>query len=73
MKKLLILVIVASFSLEAKHSCKIKCSKIKSCEEAYEYLKKGHKHLDRDKDGIPCENLCDDEEPNYYKKFDIKK
>ena len=39
-------------------NCKY-CSEIKSCAEAYFLLNKcGCSSLDRDKDGIPCENLC---------------
>lgn len=35
------------------------CSEIKSCAEAYFLLSQcGCSSLDRDKDGIPCENLC---------------
>ncbi|GEM_PF-955614 len=35
------------------------CSEIKSCAEAYFLLNQcGCSSLDRDKDGIPCENLC---------------
>jgi len=36
-----------------------RCSNISSCEEARYLLKHcGLKRLDRDGDGIPCENLC---------------
>lgn len=39
-------------------NCKY-CSEIKSCAEAYFLLNQcGCSSLDRDKDGIPCENLC---------------
>lgn len=39
-------------------SCRY-CSEIKSCAEAYFLLNQcGCSSLDRDKDGIPCENLC---------------
>ena len=39
-------------------SCKY-YSEIKSCAEAYFLLNQcGCSSLDRDKDGIPCENLC---------------
>jgi hypothetical protein len=38
---------------------KKKCSQMTSCKEAYFYLNKcGLKRLDRDKDGIPCESIC---------------
>ncbi|MCI5134535.1 MAG: cold-shock protein [Candidatus Electrothrix sp. AW2] len=36
------------------------CKEIKSCEEAKKELAAGNKRLDRDNDGIPCENLCGD-------------
>lgn len=36
-----------------------KCKYMKSCAEArYQFEKCGNVSLDRDKDGIPCENLC---------------
>jgi endonuclease YncB( thermonuclease family) len=41
--------------------CRIKktCPQMSSCEEAKFYLTVcGHKARDRDKDGIPCENVC---------------
>ncbi|MEM5557276.1 excalibur calcium-binding domain-containing protein [Aliarcobacter cryaerophilus] len=41
--------------------CKQKkyCKEIASCKEAKFYLEVcGHLNLDRDKDGIPCENVC---------------
>jgi len=38
---------------------KTKCSQMTSCAEAYYYLNKcGLTRLDRDKDGIPCESIC---------------
>lgn len=38
---------------------KYKCSQMTSCKEAYFYYEVcGVSKLDRDKDGIPCENLC---------------
>lgn len=38
---------------------KDKCTEMTSCEEAKFYLKNcGVEKLDRDKDGIPCESLC---------------
>ena len=44
----------------SKYNCAKKyCSKMSSCEEAMYKLKKcGHKKLDRDKDGVPCEKIC---------------
>lgn len=36
-----------------------KCKEMKTCQEAKEYYKKCNlKKLDRDRDGIPCENVC---------------
>ena len=38
---------------------KTTCEQMESCEEAYFYYKRcGTADLDRDADGIPCENLC---------------
>ena len=38
---------------------RVKCSELKSCEEARFQLNKcGQKHLDGDKDGMPCNRLC---------------
>jgi micrococcal nuclease len=35
------------------------CSQMASCDEAkYYYTQCGHKKLDKDGDGVPCENLC---------------
>ena len=35
------------------------CTQMQSCEEALFYLKKCNlKRLDRDRDGIPCEKIC---------------
>ncbi len=45
----------ATFSCEEKRYCK----EMASCEEAIYHLQKcGNKHLDHDKDGVPCESLC---------------
>lgn len=47
---------------ESKFSCNPKknCGQMNSCDEAYFHLKEcGNKSLDRDKDGIPCESLCE--------------
>jgi len=42
-----------------KCGTKTKCSQMSSCEEAMFYLKQcGVTRLDRDKDGIPCESIC---------------
>lgn len=34
------------------------CGQMVSCEQAKQALKCGHKQLDRDKDGVPCESIC---------------
>lgn len=43
-----------------KYACKRKyCRNIRSCDEAYYLLKHcGMRNLDRDHDGVPCENIC---------------
>ena len=61
MKKL---VLILFFALIANATDKFDCSKryckeMKSCDEAYYYLKEcGRSGFDRDHDGIPCENVC---------------
>jgi len=46
--------------LKSKYSCDKKyCKNMSSCEEAYYKLNTcGHGRLDRDNDGVPCENVC---------------
>lgn len=34
------------------------CGQMANCEQAKQALKCGHKQLDRDKDGVPCESIC---------------
>lgn len=34
------------------------CGKMNSCEQAYQALECGNRRLDKDKDGIPCESIC---------------
>jgi hypothetical protein len=34
------------------------CKEFRTCEEAKQAFSAGEKKLDRDNDGIPCENLC---------------
>ena len=44
-----------------KYKCEGKkyCKQMRTCEEAEFYLKEcGLTRLDRDKDGIPCESIC---------------
>ncbi len=46
---------------QAKYNCSKEktCKQIRSCEEAYYLLNQcGHRKRDKDKDGVPCENLC---------------
>lgn len=61
MKKVLIFILLYCFCLAAdKFDCSKKyCKQMSSCEEAYHYLKKcGRSNFDKDKDGVPCENVC---------------
>jgi len=58
MKKIYFLFLIAittTISLQAK---KIYCKYMKSCKEACRYYNQGYSKLDRDGDGIPCENVC---------------
>ena len=48
---------VSPVSSHSQAVCKT-CNQIFTCEEAKKYLAAGCKDLDKDKDGIPCENLC---------------
>ena len=34
------------------------CGKMSSCKQAYQALECGNRRLDKDKDGIPCESIC---------------
>lgn len=57
----MILCIAAFFVAGAdKFDCSKKyCKEMKSCAEAYHYLKVcGREDFDRDGDGVPCENVC---------------
>ena len=61
MRYFLILCLAAFFAAGAdKFDCSKKyCKEIKSCKEAYHYLKTcGRGDFDRDGDGVPCENVC---------------
>lgn len=73
MKKIFILVLLIFVSLSfgsskekknsnnQKEQCKEKkyCKDMKSCKEAIFHLEVcGNKKLDKDRDGIPCENIC---------------
>jgi len=48
----------SSSGSSSRGSCP-KCTSLSSCSEARSYLAKGCRKLDRDRDGIPCESLCD--------------
>jgi hypothetical protein len=37
---------------------RMNCTQLPSCEAAYACLRLGNKKLDRDRDNVPCENLC---------------
>lgn len=61
----IIFTLTLSYAKKQKETSKYKCDKskyckhISSCEEAKFLLKQcGMKRLDRDKDGVPCENIC---------------
>ncbi|MFY9085392.1 excalibur calcium-binding domain-containing protein [Aliarcobacter cryaerophilus] len=74
MKKIFLLILIVSCSLSfannkenkknsnnQKEQCKEKkyCKDMKSCKEAIFHLEVcGNKKLDKDRDGIPCENIC---------------
>ncbi|PJG86577.1 excalibur calcium-binding domain-containing protein [Conservatibacter flavescens] len=65
MKKYLLIVtalFLSSSLFAAEYSCENSrkyCKEIKSCAEAKYYLNQcGESRLDRDGDGIPCENIC---------------
>ncbi|PID35677.1 MAG: hypothetical protein CR993_08790 [Rhodobacterales bacterium] len=49
-----------SILLSQSYNCaKATCKQIRSCDEAcYKLTVCGHRQRDRDRDGIPCENLC---------------
>lgn len=51
-----------SGSTGGENSCnvsgRVTCTAITSCEQAYACLAAGYSGLDRDKDGVPCEDLC---------------
>jgi hypothetical protein len=49
------LFLLGSSLLEAKG---VYCKHMTSCKEACKYYNQGYFKLDRDKDGIPCENVC---------------
>ena len=34
------------------------CGKMNSCKQAYQALECGNRRLDKDKDGVPCESIC---------------
>jgi len=56
MKKILTITTLLMFTLPL--SARVTCKSLSSCAEACQYLAEGHRGLDRDRDGIPCEKLC---------------
>ena len=56
MKQILLITTIVALSLPL--SARITCKKLSSCAQACKYLAQGHRSLDRDRDGIPCEKLC---------------
>lgn len=56
MKKTLLITMIISLTLPL--SARVTCKSLSSCAQACKYLAEGHRALDRDHDGIPCENLC---------------
>jgi hypothetical protein len=44
--------------LASNSNAGIYCKYLNSCSEACNYYNQGYYRLDRDRDGIPCENLC---------------
>ena len=47
---------------QTQYDCSIKktCSQMSDCDEAVYYYTTCHEtQLDRDKDGVPCENVCE--------------
>lgn len=62
-KRLFLLIVSLSISIVAnatEYDCDKKyCKEMVSCDEAFYQLKIcGFKGLDRDGDGVPCENVC---------------
>ena len=56
MKKMILLGVM--FALTLGLQARVTCKSLSSCSEACMHLENGVYQLDRDKDGIPCENLC---------------
>ena len=57
MKKLLgVIFLLLGFS--SSSNAGVYCKYLSSCSEACYYYNQGYYRLDRDRDGIPCENLC---------------
>ena len=59
MKKILALTFVL-FAFTSILQARPYCKNMSSCAEACKYLSEGYTSLDRDRDGIPCENICDE-------------
>ena len=58
MKKVYLIIIMFLLSNLYLQAKKPYCKNMKSCKEACDYYNKGYLKLDRDHDGIPCENVC---------------
>jgi len=59
MKQSLITILLMSGVFNLSHA-RVTCKQMQTCEQACKALKQGHKSLDRDHDGIPCESMCDE-------------
>ena len=57
MKKIYAFILLA-IGLTNYANAGIYCKYLSSCAEACHYYNQGYYRLDRDRDGIPCENLC---------------
>ena len=62
--------IISLLILTSNTNAGIYCKYLSSCSEACSYYNQGYYRLDRDRDGIPCENLCSSpcSNPSKYKK-----
>ena len=58
MKKVFVLITVILFGFILDLEARPYCKNMSSCAEACDYFLQGYSSLDRDKDGIPCENVC---------------
>ncbi len=60
MRNIILLTIICCATNAMAFDCAKKtCKQMSSCEEAqYKLNQCGHTRLDRDKDNVPCENIC---------------